>query len=69
MKQRTIFAYGYEVTGNDEIISEIENTIPDKSQCINWYNFKSGDFYWSDNGNKYVVFVDHDEKTVILKEG
>ena len=69
MKRIIIFSYGYEITGNEEVISEIENIMKDKRCFINWYNFKSGDFYWSDNGNKYVVFVDHDEKTVILKEG
>lgn len=68
MEQRTIFAYGYKVIGNEEIISEIENIIPDRRQCINWYNFNDGDFYWNDNGNMYIVSVDHDARTVILKE-
>ena len=45
MECRTIFAYSYKVTGNEKVILEIERMIPDKSCCINWYNFKSGDFY------------------------
>lgn len=68
MEYRTISAYSYKVTGNEKVISEIERMIPDKSCCINWYNFKSGDFYWDDNGNRYVVSVDHNARTVILKE-
>lgn len=68
MEQRIIFAYSYKVTGNEKIILEIERMIPDKSRCINWYNFKSGDFYWDDDGNRYVVSVDHNARTVILKE-
>ena len=68
MDCRTIFAYSYKVTGNEKVISEIERMIPDKSCCINWYNFKSGDFYWDDDGNRYVISVDHNARTVILKE-
>ena len=68
MECRTIFAYSYKVTGNDAVISEIERMIPDKSFCINWYNFKCGDFYWDDNGNRYVISVDHNARTVILGE-
>ena len=68
MDCRTIFAYSYKVTGNEKVISEIERMIPDKSCCINWYNFKCGDFYWDDDGNRYVVSVDHNARTVILKE-
>ena len=68
MECRTIFAYSDKVTGNEKVILEIERMIPDKSRCINWYNFKSGDFYWDDNGNRYVVSVDHNARTVILKE-
>lgn len=69
MDCRTILAYSYKVTGNKKVISEIENMIPNKSCCINWYNFKSNDFYWDNNGNKYIALVDHDARTVILKEG
>ena len=68
MEYRTIFAYSYKVTGNEKVISEIERIIPDKSRCINWYNFKCGDFYWDDDGDRYVVSVDHNARTVILKE-
>ena len=68
MEYRTIFAYSYKVTGNEKVISEIERMIPDKSCCINWYNFKCGDFYWDDNGNRYLVSVDHNARTVVLKE-
>lgn len=68
MRYKTIFAYSYKLTGNEKIISEIENIIPDKRQCINWYNFNDGDTYWSNNGDKYIVSVDHAARTVILKE-
>lgn len=68
MDCRTIFAYSYKVTGNEKVISEIERMMPDKRRCINWYNFNFGDFYWDDNGNRYLVSVDHNARTVILKE-
>lgn len=68
MDCRTILAYSYKVTGNEKVISEIERMMPDKRRYINWYNFNSGDFYWDDNGNRYLVSVDHNARTVILKE-
>lgn len=68
MEYRTIFAYSYKVTGNEKVISEIENIIPDSRRCINWYNFNSGDFYWDDDGNRYIVSVDHNARNIFLRE-
>ena len=68
MEQITILACGYKVTGDSEIISEIENTISVDKLPINWDNFDSGDYYWNDNGKRYFVLVYHDKKIVKLKE-
>ena len=40
---RTILAFGYEVTGMEEIISEIEKIASSKDTKINWNNFKNDD--------------------------
>ena len=61
----TINAYGYNVTGNDKIISVIMDMINDNEITINWNNFKNNDIFW--NGDeKYYVEIDHNKKTVSL---
>lgn len=59
----TINAYGYNVTGNDKIISVIMDMMNDNEITINWNNFKNNDIFW--NGDeKYYVEIDHDKKEV-----
>lgn len=41
----TINAYGYNVTGNDKIISVIMDMMNDKEITINWNNFKNNDIF------------------------
>lgn len=66
---RTIQAYGYEVTGSEEIITEIEEDLKDRSIKINWNNFENGNVLWNHNGDtKYPVEIDHINKTVKLIE-
>ena len=61
----TINAYGYNVTGNDKIISAIMDMMNDNEITINWNNFKNNDIFW--NGDeKYYVEIDHNKKTVSL---
>lgn len=41
----------------EKLVCEImENTIKTERD-INWYNFQDGDFYWDDNGFRYVVNI------------
>lgn len=41
----------------EKLVCEImENTIK-TDRGINWYNFQDGDFYWDDNGFRYVVNI------------
>ncbi|MCM1187620.1 MAG: hypothetical protein NC345_13980 [Lachnospira sp.] len=53
---------GYEVTGSKSLLAEMKN------QVINWNLFSSGEKYFDDNGNPYIVEINHDEKTVVLEE-
>lgn len=42
---------------DEKLVCEImENTIK-TDRGINWYNFQDGDFYWDDNGFRYVVNI------------
>lgn len=34
--------------------------------CVNWYNFKSDDFYYSGSGNKYGVDIEGDKVQLYL---
>lgn len=64
---RTIQAYGYEVTGTEEIIAEIEENLKDRDTKINWNNFTNEDKFWNKNGDtSYPVLVDHENKKVLL---
>ena len=63
---RTILAFGYEVTGVEEIISEIEKIANSKDTKINWNNFKSDDIYWDGNGECHDILVDHKNKAVLF---
>lgn len=66
---RTIHAYGYKVTGTEEIIAEIEEDLKDRSVGINWNNFGDGKVFWNHNGNiKYTFKIDHITKIVRLIE-
>ena len=61
----TINAYGYNVTGNDKIISVIMDMINDDKITINWNNFKNNDVFW--NGDeKYYIKINHGKKEVSL---
>ena len=51
----------------EKLVCEImENTIK-TDRGINWYNFQDGDFYWDDNGSRYVVTTT--ENFVCVTEG
>ena len=66
---KTIQSYGYEVTGTEKIIAEIEEDLKDRNVKINWNNFKNGNVLWNHIGNtKYPVDIDHINKTVKLIE-
>ena len=43
---RIINAYGYDVTGSEDILNEIETDLKNKQVTINWSNFKNGDILW-----------------------
>lgn len=65
---KTINAYGYEVTGIEDIIMEIEEGLQNKSVQINWNNFSSNkERFWNKNGTiGYPVFVNEKDKTVFI---
>ena len=63
---RTILAFGYEVTGTEDIISEIEKIANSKDTKINWNNFKNDDIYWDDNRERHDILVDHEKKAVLF---
>lgn len=64
---RTIEAYGYEVTGSEEIIQEIEKDLNDPKTRINWNNFSNGNRLWNHDGDiGYPVEINHIKKTVRL---
>lgn len=66
---RIITAYGYGVTGSEDILNEIETDLKDKQVTINWNNFKNGDILWNHDGNiKFFVSIDHKNKIVVLDE-
>ena len=66
---RIINAYGYDVTGSEDILNEIETGLKNKQVTINWSNFKNGDILWNHNGNTiFFVTIDHENKMVVLDE-
>ena len=48
---RIINAYGYDVTGSEDILNEIETGLKDGKVTINWNNFQNGDIIWNHDGN------------------
>lgn len=61
-------AYGYEVEGSAEALADVAENLKDKNSRINWYNFNTGDLYWTANGEGYKVEINHEAKRVTLKE-
>ena len=67
MEQRTIEAYGYTVTGTNEIISQIEEWKSDPKNGINWNNYNENSLFWDLQGMiGYRIHIDHVKKTVVL---
>ena len=67
MEQRTIEAYGYMVTGTNEIISQIEEWKADPKNGINWNNYNENSLFWDLQGMiGYRIHIDHVKKTVVL---
>lgn len=67
MEQRTIEAYGYTITGTNEIISQIEEWKADPKNGINWNNYNENSLFWDLQGMiGYRVHINHVKKTVIL---
>lgn len=73
MKTKTIQAYGYEVTGTEDIIADIEESLNDPNRDPNreicWNKFNSKDIIFAGNGDRvYSVKVDHENKKVLAYE-
>lgn len=67
MGLRTIEAYGYTVTGTNEIISQIEEWKSDSKNGINWNNYNENSLFWDLQGMiGYRMHIDHVKKTVVL---
>lgn len=66
MKTRTIQAYGYEVTGTEDIIKDIEESLNDPNREIRWNEFRNKDMFFGGNGKRiYSATVDHKNKKVL----
>ncbi len=61
-------AYGYEVEGSTAVLQDITEVIKSKNMRLNWGKFNTGDFYWTGNGERYKVEINHDTKKVMLIE-
>lgn len=57
-------AYGYEITGDPDVLKDISKNLKDKNSRINWFNFNTGDAYWTADGEQYEVKIDHELKQV-----
>ena len=67
MEQRTIEAYGYTVTGTNEIISQIEEWKSDPKNGINWNNYNENSLFLDLQGViGYRTHIDNIKKTVVL---
>ena len=64
---RTIQACGYEVTGEEEIIAEIEEKLKVPGKHIAWNKLYEEDVFFGKNGRvTYSASINHDKKTVLL---
>lgn len=63
-----MLAYDYNILGTSAALEDVRENLADKSQKINWKNFNRNDVYFDNNGKRYGVYADHDNKTVILYE-
>lgn len=61
-------AYGYEVEGSSEALVDVDETMQEAGCRINWKNFNTGDFYWTGNGARFLVNINHETKRVELVE-
>lgn len=62
-----INAYGYEVQGSTEVLADIAEVLKDKRCKINWFNFITGDIYYTSDGfGEYKVTINHNTKQVVL---
>ena len=65
---RTIQACGYEVTGEEEIITEIEKKLKVPGKQIAWNKLYEDDIFFGKNGRvTYSASINHKKKTVLLK--
>lgn len=69
METKTIQAYGYEVTGTEDIIADIEEALKDPDRKICWDKFNSKDIFFGGNGRRvYSATIDHKNKKVLAHE-
>lgn len=62
-------AYSNEVQGNEDALRDVVETVNDRNGRINWGNFNTGDIYWTGDGKRYKVEINHVTKKVKLIEG
>ena len=70
MKTKTVKLYGYEVTGKEEIVTDIENSFNSrKNSDFSWENLYENDviYVWNGEGS-YSVTIDHENKKVLASE-
>lgn len=67
IKMNKINTYGYEVKGDTKVLEDITEFLKDKHCKINWFNFITGDIYYTADGfSRYKVTIDHNTKQVTL---
>lgn len=64
--KKAVFVNNYLIYSKDiNILIELLKN----NDTINWYNFTSGDFFYSNENIEYIIKeINHEEKTVVLVE-
>lgn len=56
--------YGYTVSAPKRMIKQIKKDRQDKRCRINWFNFSTGNIFYTDNGDYQVSIADHKNKII-----
>lgn len=71
MKTKTIILHGYEVTGMEEFVTDIEKSFnrKNRSNDFSWKNLYENDTIYCWNGETgYHVTIDHKNRKVLIND-
>lgn len=70
MKTKTVKLNGYEVTGAEEVVTDIENSFSArKNKDFSWENLYENDKIYCWNGKSvYYVKIDHENKKILVED-